>query len=62
MLIAAIVINILIMILVMFSLQDIRERIVSVGMALVILSNILQQWDEPIMEAKKAKEQNAGIL
>jgi hypothetical protein len=53
-LIVAVIINILMLFFVIVSLQDIRERVVAVGAAMMIISQILKQHEE--------KEKNAGTL
>lgn len=45
-LIIAIVVNILTMVLVMTGLADIRVRVIHVGMAMIMVSNILQQIED----------------
>jgi hypothetical protein len=57
-LIVAIIINVLMMALVLISLSDIRLRVVAVGIGMQIIAGVLQRRDEPIMEARKSKEQN----
>ena len=56
--IGAIIINILIMLLVMLSLHDIRQRVVACGVALMMIADIQQRHED---EASKESNESGQV-